>query len=334
MKEGKRHILIIRMSALGDVAMTIPVVYSMALAHSDVIFSVLTKPFFAHLFIGKPDNLKIIEADLNGKNGNFKELLKLLHTLGKHDFDGVADLHNVLRSWVIDLFFILKGCPVRIVNKQRRKRRAAIKNHQWQQPFIERYADVLRKLGFKTTINFKRFSDKALPPTPFTVKGKSIGIAPFARYATKTYPTTMMENVVKGLSDNGWSVFLFGARGNEATMLDHWQRKYSGVISVAGRYSLEEELALMSHLRLMVAMDSANQHLATLTGTPILTLWGGTTPLCGFSPYGQSANNQLCLNLPCQPCSIAGSRFCKRQDMACMTGISIEMVIRKIENII
>lgn len=52
----------------------------------------------------------------------------------------------------------------------------------------------------------------------------TVGIAPFARYMTKTYPPELMERVVERLSREGKHVYLFGSKGDEAAVLDRWRR--------------------------------------------------------------------------------------------------------------
>lgn len=334
MRKYKNSVLIVRLSALGDVAMTLPVIYSVAAAHPDTVFCVLTRPFFSRLFIARPKNVSLVCADFNKRYGGFWGMIRLLRDLNRYGFGMVADLHNVLRSWLIDAFFMLKGKRVVMVDKQRSGRKAVIKSRQRQTSYIKRYADVFQRLGLGAPTDFRRLPEEGLSPVPLALGDRVVGIAPFARYATKTYPLDLMEQVIEGLSRRSCAVLLFGAKGDEKAVLDSLQRKYSSVVSVAGRYSIEEELALMSRLRLMVSMDSANQHLASLVGTRVLTLWGGTTPSCGFAPYGQSGADSVCLNLPCQPCSIAGEKRCQRRTFDCMRRISPECVVEIILSII
>ena len=90
----------------------------------------------------------------------------------------------------------------------------------------------------------------------------------------------------------------------------------------------------MSSLKLMVAMDSANQHLAAISGTRVITIWGATTPACGFMGYGQLKQDSICLGKKCQPCSIAGSNICKEGTMSCLNSLQPEVIVSIIENIV
>ena len=73
-----------------------------------------------------------------------------------------------------------------------------------------------------------------------------------------------------------------------------------------------KELVLMSHLDVMISMDSANMHLASLVATPVVSVWGATHPYAGFMGWGQSEDNAVQVDLPCRPCSIYGNKVCRR----------------------
>ena len=89
----------------------------------------------------------------------------------------------------------------------------------------------------------------------------------------------------------------------------------------------------MSKMRVICSMDSANQHLASLVGTPVVTLWGSTTPECGFTPYGQREELSMVARLECQPCSVAGKPECPLGHFNCMKGLKAESVAEKLLSI-
>ena len=111
--------------------------------------------------------------------------------------------------------------------------------------------------------------------------------------------------------------------------MEAWGTKYPNVESVAGKYTLGEELELMRGLRVMVTMDSANMHLASLVGTRVVSIWGATHPDAGFMGYGQSQNDCMQRDLPCRPCSIYGKKKCKFGDYRCMA-ITPEEIVGKV----
>ena len=98
-------------------------------------------------------------------------------------------------------------------------------------------------------------------------------------------------------------------RSYEEALLDQWAFEYPRVKSVAGKYSLDQELALISRLDLLICMDSANMHFASLVGTRVLSVWGATHPYAGFYGYHQDPEDCIQLDLPCRPCSDRKSAF-------------------------
>ena len=90
----------------------------------------------------------------------------------------------------------------------------------------------------------------------------------------------------------------------------------------------------MSRLKLLICMDSANMHFASLVGTPVLSIWGATHPYAGFYGYRQPMENAIQLPLPCRPCSVFGEKPCYRGDWACMDKILPEMILDKVNQIL
>ena len=99
------RILIIRFSALGDVAMTIPVVHSLAVQYPQLEITVLSRAVWQPLFQGLPANVSFIGADLTGKHKGLWGLNTLYSELKAKRFDYVADFHHVLRTKYLCLRF-------------------------------------------------------------------------------------------------------------------------------------------------------------------------------------------------------------------------------------
>ena len=112
-----------RFSALGDIAMTIPVVYGVCKANPDVQFVYVTKKPVASLFQNCPKNLTVegvdLKNDYKGWTGPFKLWRKLKQKFG---ITAVADLHGVLRTLIVDTLAKLSGLKVASINKKRDKR--------------------------------------------------------------------------------------------------------------------------------------------------------------------------------------------------------------------
>jgi ADP-heptose:LPS heptosyltransferase len=318
--------------------MTIPVVYSVAKTCPEDSFTVLTQAFLTTLFINKPDNLNVIGINIRGQEKSFFGLLRYAFRLRKYQFDKVLDLHGVWRSWLMDAVFFLSGKKIVIINKGRKERKQLIarppKEIRPLRPVTERYADVFHKAGFRFEMDFvSLFENK--PDFPEEKSGKWVGIAPFAKHRGKMYPPEKMELIVKKLSGKeDITIFLFGGRGWESEQLQQWAVKYPNVRNVAGLYSLDNELVLMSRLDALVSMDSANMHFASLAGTTVISIWGATHPFAGFYGYRQNPDNAIQEDLSCRPCSVFGNKPCYRGDYACMNNIAPDAVFEKILAII
>ena len=210
---------------------------------------------------------------------------------------------------------------------------------------FQNYADVFKKLGYPVALNFRSiFSTdggdlRLLPSTIGEKKPEQqwIGIAPFAAHPQKVYPIDQMEQVVTMLIGKYPScrVFFFGKGENEEQPINSIVSRYPQCINASGILrTLEEELILMSHLDVMLSMDSANMHLASLTATPVVSIWGATHPFAGFMGWNQSLDNIVQTDIACRPCSIFGNKPCYRGDMACMKNLSPELIFNKVEQVL
>lgn len=336
-------VLVIRLSAIGDVAMTIPIIYSVAAANPQDSFTVLTQTFLMPLFIHHPPNLNVMGVDTKTTEKSFFGFLRYAMMLRKYKFDKVIDLHNVIRSRMVDFIFRFNRKKVFVMDKNRKERRQITslppKEIYPLLPVTERYAEVFRMAGFQfeetfTSIYAHHPVDETVIEKMVGIKtGRWIGIAPFARHEGKIYPPEKMEQIVSALSEQeDVSVFLFGGYGKEEKILSQWAGKYKKTTSVAGRYLLDKELALISKLDVLVSMDSANMHFASLVGTKVISIWGATHPYAGFYGYHQQEELAVQVDLPCRPCSIYGNKPCYRKDWACMQEITPQQVLHKINS--
>lgn len=107
------HILIMRFSAMGDVAMTVPVVYSLARQYPDVRITMLSKPFARPFFERMPSNVSFMEADIKDEYDGVKGLNALYRRLTAKNFTAIADFHSVLRSRsTLHSFVLLKASDI------------------------------------------------------------------------------------------------------------------------------------------------------------------------------------------------------------------------------
>ena len=336
----QRNVLVMRLSALGDVAMTIPVLYPACRANPDTRFVMITKAWPASMFHDRPDNLMVVGIDVNKEYKGLFGLIKLASHLRKqYDIDAVADLHSVMRTWIIGAWMKLCGIPVARLDKQRARRKALI-NHKSDEPVTpthDRYRQVFQQLGIEVPDDFTRLYDgKPLPVSPIVLDKEPgqrwIAISPFSAHEGKVYPLKLMEQVIAQLSkrDNYW-IFLMGGGKAEKIALRAIARNNERVISMAEiKHGFTDEYALFGKCDLMLTMDSANMHLASLMGLKAITIWGATAPACGFLGYGQDSGIDIQLDMDCRPCSIYGERDCRYGDYRCLARITPEQVVERV----
>ena len=340
------HILVIRFSALGDVAMVVPVISSLARQYPDVRITMLSRSFARPLFEGLAPNVSFMEADLTGEYNGVRGLNSLYRRLVAKRFTAIADLHDVLRSKFLRMRFDLARYRVAHINKHRQGKRQLVsargKVLRQQPTSIENYVQVFEKLGYPVKMDFTSLSitpsREVLQLMPVNHRPAfNVGLAPFAAHEGKVYPLRLTETVIRSLGDRheDLRVFLFGGGDKEMAVFHEWAAKYPCCVVVGDHLKgLQQELALMSLLDVMVSMDSANMHLASLVALPVVSVWGATHPYAGFMGYNQKPENAVQLDLPCRPCSIFGNKPCQRGDLACLNNISPDLIIKKVENIL
>lgn len=315
-----KHIIVFRLSAMGDVAMTVPVLRALTEQHHNIRVTVVSRPLFKPFFKDL-DRVDFFSIDVKKRHKGFQGLLRLFTDLRKLKVDYFADFHNVLRSRIVGTLFKLAGVKVATLDKGRAGRKALTKlENKVFEPLptmFENHCKTLSKLGFTVSLENPKFpaQEKLVSELlPFTGEKntKWIGIAPFAQYSSKVYPLDLMQNVIDTLAEREKStILLFGGGEKEIALLNQLKRDNYNVIVMAGKVKLEAELNLIQHLDLMLSMDSGNAHMAAMLGVKVVTLWGATHPYAGFSPFNQPMCNCITADrdqYPLLPTSIFGNK--------------------------
>ena len=315
-----KHIAVIRLSAMGDVAMIVPVLWALVLQYPNVKITVVSRPFFQPFFDGIP-NVNFFGVDLKERHKGFLGLLRLFSDLRKLNIDAVADLHNVLRSKVVRSLFTISGKKVAATDKGRKDKREltklAVKTISPTKSMFQRHVETFEQLGFSIDLTKTQLPEKVLLSEEIIaltgIKNlKWIGIAPFAQYESKVYPLDLMQKVIDGLAHNKENkIFLFGGGEKEIQLLNQLQNQNENVIVLAGKLKFKQELDVISNLDLMLSMDSGNAHIAAMLGIKVITLWGATHPYAGFQPFHQP--DDFCITsdrerYPFLPTSVYGNK--------------------------
>jgi ADP-heptose:LPS heptosyltransferase len=332
-----------RLSAMGDVAMTIPVLRAFVNQHPEVTITVVSRPFFKPFFDGIP-NLSFFAFDEKERHKGFLGLLRLFQDLKTLQIDAFGDLHNVLRSKVVRTLFALSGKKNASVDKGREEKKALTRTeNKIFKPLttmFERHVKVFEELGFPVDLSNPIFPKKAiLDKEIIDIVGdnnqKLIGIAPFAQYDSKVYPLDLMQEVINQLaSTKTQKILLFGGGIKEIQLLNSLSEGKENVIVVAGKIKFQQELQIISNLDVMLSMDSGNAHIAAMLGVKVITLWGATHPYAGFSPFNQPLENALVSDrnlYPKLPTSVYGNKIVEGYEDVMRT-ITVEKVVSSVQS--
>lgn len=343
--KSESHLLVIRLSALGDVAILVPVLLKLIKNYPGLRITVLTKKFFAPIFKDVP-NVEVYEADVKGIHSGVTGLGRLAKELRDLEINAVADVHNVLRTNVLRSVFYFYGIPVKQIDKGRTEKKALTEENG--KVFIQlktshqRYAEVFTELGYPVDLEEPIYLPKQnFSPSTEELTGKKsgkwIGIAPFAQHQSKVYPLDLMKKVISEISENGnVKILLFGGGKGENEKLENLAIGLDNVLSLSGKLSFQEELFIISNLDAMLSMDSGNAHLAAMYNVPVVTLWGVTHPFAGFGAFNQPMENHLLPDLskyPAIPTSVYGNKVPEGYEEVMRT-IPPERVVAKVINIL
>ena len=305
--------------------MTAPVFREFLEQNPDVEIVMVSRKNFESLFTDIP-NVIFKGINLDDYKGFFG-LNRLANDLIK-EFkpDLVANLHDVIRTKVLDKIYRRKGLKVFKINKGKEEKERLTDvwnlNKVQLKKTVERYADVFRDMGFKVNLSHQL--------RPISNNKSGIGFAPFAQHQGKMLPLEKSYELARILAQKQ-KVYFFGGGQKETETLEKWEREIPNTYNLSGKLSFAEELNKISELELMISMDSANMHLASLMGTRCISIWGSTHPYAGFLGFGQSEEDVVQVSdLTCRPCSVFGDKECYRGDWACLEELDIQKIVEKI----
>jgi ADP-heptose:LPS heptosyltransferase len=334
-----------RLSAMGDVAMTVPVLHALVQQYPKLQLTVVSRPFFQPFFNDIP-NLHFFPFDEKERHKGVLGLWRLYQDLKALQIDAFADLHNVLRSKIVRSLFALSGKKTAFVDKGRAGKkaltRAENKIFQALPSMFQRHQLVFETLGFPIDLSQPQFPAKATIQHPeltaiVAKSQKVIGIASFAQYDSKVYPLDLMQEVIDALATNqDYTILLFGGGQKEKEKLQELAGNKKNVINMAGKVPFTTELDLISNLDVMLSMDSGNAHIAAMLGVKVVTLWGATHPYAGFLPFNQTLDNALVSDrnqYPQLPTSVYGNKVVPGYENAMRT-ILPEQVVERIEELL
>jgi ADP-heptose:LPS heptosyltransferase len=346
-----KKVLIFRFSAMGDVALVLPVVLNVLKLNPDLKITIVTREKFKTFFEGH-EQIDVFVADFDKNHKGFLGLIKLFAELKSISPNYVLDLHQNIRTQVLKFFFRLTRAKVFGFDKGRSAKKKLVKNLEFRQlPHVtDRYLEVFKQAGLipqdSKIGNLPAFFQINLDAELKIKKwlddnfkyNKLIGMAPFAQHKGKIWPLEKYENLIRLINQDypDTKMLVFGGGKSENQKIALLKAKLPSIENLVGKFSLKEELALIKMLDLMICGDSSNMHFATLSNIPVISIWGSTHRFAGFGALFQSEDFTIEISkdkLECRPCSVYGNKPCIRNDYACLEWISPEMVFEKVKSI-
>ena len=317
--------------------MTVPVISILRSKYPKIKITVLTTKFFSILFNQIP-NINFIY--FQPKHKTIAGLFKLSREINKIKPDQIIDLHDVLRTKILRFFLMDKIGNTYVLNKGRKEKLSLIKGSTLTQlkSMHQRYSDVFSSLNINIDLDdFVHYNKINIDQNKygFTSSDKLIGIAPFAGHTCKEYSIKNILSLMD-LLDKTYQILIFGAPGQEEKKIIQLCINNSNRHVISSNYSLEEQMAIISNLDVMISMDSANGHIASLFGINVITIWGATHPYTGYSAFRQPNKNAIIPDLvdfPNLPVTIYGSK-CPPNYLEAINSIRPEKVLERLDQII
>jgi heptosyltransferase-2 len=301
---------------------------------------------------------KIIPYDSKGKEGSLSGLINFAIGLRKYQFDLVVDLHGNFRSRVISSL-----CQSKIVLRYNNRRLdrlmlVYLKRRLAYKHTVELYIDTLKPLENLYLVpripnpvscipyldNDATFyiSDKADKWAIDFLKNYNvndddilIGLNPSATRLTKRwFPEKFSELGSLILKKYNSKIFTFGSTFDRKLTDEIAQNIGTNAFSIAGDIPLPYLPAVIKKCKAFITNDSGLMHISAFTGTKTIAIFGGTTTDLGFAPYG---NGNIVIsneNLKCRPCSLHGLNHCPKKHFKCLTEISVERVLKSLDEVI
>lgn len=328
-------ILVVRLSSIGDIILTTPLLRSLRTSCPEARITFLIKKQYEELLAASPYIDELITFD---KKDGLKGLRKIKHYLKEQHFDLYLDIHKNWRSRY--LRFCLHAGKTTTYRKLILKRTLLIwfriNLYRVIKPVYQRYFDSVKDLGIQydgrgTEIHVP--PDKSekirhlLSDAGYTFDGPLVILCPSATYFNKRWKSEgFIETARYLIREKSAFVIIHGGREDTGLCKDIAGGIGPRAVSMAGLLSLSESAALLRFATVVVANDSGLLHMAQSQKKPVVGIYGATTRELGYFPVEQNST-VIETSLSCRPCTHNGLNKCPKKHFRCMNDIAAEKVI-------
>ncbi len=330
-----KHAAILRLSSLGDIVLTLPVVRSLARALPQARLTYWTKLEFADLVRFEPAlaHVRLLEPDAR----RIEDLVSMSAEL--EDTDLIVDLHGGVRTRVLTA---RQKAPVLRAPSYRLLRERWVRA-RWTRPApaphaLDRYSAALAPLGIAVAgVPEMVAGDEAEAWAEAWLAGwpgeGPIAICPGARHFTKRWPENHWVMLHELLRVRGHRLLYFSIEAERFGMPTLSRRVADDEGAAWTTEPIARMAALLSRCRAAVTCDSGLMHLAAARGRRVVALFGSTAPELGFAPAGEG-HVVLCRHEPCQPCTLHGRGECPKGHFRCMNLLVPDSVLEAVETVV
>lgn len=316
-----KKILVIRLSSLGDVLLTTPVIRSIISSYNTISIDYLVKENFADAVRFNPNiNETIIYSDSE----------KLIEQLKENNYDLAIDLHNNFRS-------------------QKIQRKLGVPFYKFVKPNIEKFLLVHFKINrlnpvkpiperYALSIPHLDLDEKGpelfIPEsiqTELNSSEKVVGLCPGAVHFTKRWPIENFADLGIRLANNGYKIVLLGGF-SDRDICNKLSNMIPNAFDLSNNNDLFQTAAEMKYCKFVVCNDSGLMHTATALKVPVVSIFGSTVKEFGFFPYKSISKVIENDNLKCRPCTHIGKKKCPKIHFKCMLELTSDLVYKEIEN--
>ncbi|NDB34050.1 MAG: glycosyltransferase family 9 protein [Flavobacteriia bacterium] len=308
-------ILVIRFSAIGDVLLTFPILQGLKNKYPEAEIHVLTKKEQAQLFDLLP--FHVHQCVFSGN------LIATARSIRRHKFDRVIDLHNNLRTLLLQVLSAKSHWQrVRKYNVLKWRITTFKKKNLIVPHIVTRYAKAAEVEEYLTPLALQ-LPKENVPDLPENYIAWVVG----AKFKTKQFP---LEKIRETIAACDFPVVILGGK-EEMPLGETLELEFAHVINIAGKTTIQEAAGILAWAKAVVTNDTGLMHLASFFNKRMLVLWGNTVPEFGMGPYGVTKVSHFQVpDLSCRPCSKIGYNTCPKGHFNCMQGQDTALLAHRI----
>lgn len=329
-------ILVIRLSSLGDIILTTPLIKAIKQKYSSSEIHYLLKKEYSEIIKSNPLVNKVLETS---NNITFRELRKLKSHIKSQNYDIIFDVHNNLKTFYLRIFNRAKKKTFRKYSLRKfllvKFKVNLMKNLP---PVYKRYLKLVPVQGnFPIEINLSESAEKdakAILRSALINQKKLICIHPVSKHYTKTYPANLYSELIKSFPENEYIFLLTGSEHDKKIIYDILKHTNGNVFDLSGKTNLISLASIIKNCSLLISGDTGPMHIAEALGIPVLMLAGSSVKEFGFYPQNPGSCVLEVQNLQCRPCSHIGRSSCPEKHFRCMREIKPEIIYKQVNKML